>query len=510
MLKQIKDWEILTPDGWSDFDGINVENSQKIIELVFENKIRFQCTEDHKLFLTPKKKIRAINCLNKKILCQNNKKIQVIKINKLTKNSLVFDVLNVKQQNRYYAGKNNLLISNCLLIDECAHIDRFKEDEFVKSIMPVISSSSQTKIFMISTPNGTANHFYKIYSGAERKENGWYPEKIDWQEIPGRDEAWKLRAIADLGSIEAFEQEYNNRFIETGETAIDKEIISEFRHSARTADVLNTNEYKVWESPNPDNIYVIGGDVSDGVGGAASTLQGLNITDLTNIKQAFTYSNRFIDTSHFAKETFDIAKQWGKPPILMERNSMGGEVINFLTGRPYNYERMVSYNSSQQIDYEKGGIYSSTNVKYEGISNMRYWMNSLRALNIFDIATIQELETFVKYPNGTWHKQPGAGLYDDRVMALVWALFALHTTIAETLFEIVKYDERGKPLKIKQSYYDSDTDSFYGLGQYRHDYGDADFVPSFVGTKRNLGTNSNDNPEMEDLVADGWKLLSNI
>lgn len=492
------------------------------------------------------------------------------------------------------------------------------------------------------TANGTSNHFYRTFTGAERDENGWKAEKIDWKEIPGRDEKWKQKAIADLGSIESFNQEYgncvagntilhihnkesneisditidalydilklqkpnkfqiftpngfqdfqgirqlknitytikttnnkiqvtpdhpfvvntktilasnlkkndyietvtgfekivskrknskiipvydllnvdngniyftndilsHNCFVETGETAIDKEIIVEFRQMAKTPEILNTSEYKVWENPDPKNIYIMGADVADGVGGAASVIQGLNITDLTDIKQAFKYTNKFIDTANFTKEMYDIAKQWGKPPILIERNSMGGEVINFLTGMPYNYERIVAYDQSEQVNYQKGGIYSSTNVKYTGISNMRYWINSMRALQLYDLQTIQELETFIKYPNGTWKHQPGTGICDDHVMALCWALFGLHTPIAECFFEIVSYDERGKPLKLKKSYYEDETT--YGLNQYRKDWGAEDFVPAFIGQK---SSPMDTNVEMDDLIANGWRSVHNF
>jgi hypothetical protein len=329
-----------------------------------------------------------------------------------------------------------------------------------------------------------------------------------FEKIVSKRKTNKVIPVYDLLNVKNGNVYYTNKFVshncfvETGETAVDKDVIATFRQIAHVPEILNTSEYKVWEKPDPNGIYIIGVDVSDGVGGAASCVQGLNVTDLTNIKQAFTYWNKFLDTAHFAKELFDISKQWGKPPMAIERNSMGGEVINFLTGRPYNYERLVSYSSDETVDYEKGGIYSSTNVKYAGVSNFRYWLNSLRAVNVFDLATIQELETFVKYPNGTWHKRPGEGLLDDRVMALIWALFILHTPIAEGVFEIIKYDERGKPLKIKKNYYDDDN--YYGLKQYRHDYGDEDFVPAFVGKKSSY---DDTNPEMEDLVLDGWKLL---
>jgi hypothetical protein len=397
------------------------------------------------------------------------------------------------------AGRSSSI--GVLLIDEAAHIDKHKEEEFFKSVMPVVSSSKEAKIFMISTANGTSNHFYSIYSGAERKENGWACENIHWTEVPGRDQKWKQKAIADLGSIEAFDQEYGNEFVETGETAIDKDLIAEFRQESYVPTILDTNEYKVWENPDPKSIYVMGVDVSDGVGGCASCVQGMNVTDLTNIKQSFMYWNKFVDTAHFAKEIFEMAKQWGRPWIAIERNSMGGEVITTLRNAPFHYEKLISYSSDKSIDYEKGGVFSSTNVKYEGISNFRYWLNALRAVRLYDIATIQELESFVKFPNGTWKKKPGSNILDDRVMALVWAMFALHLPIAENIFEVVSYDERGKPLKIRKDYYDDD-EQFYGLNQFRQDWGDQDFVSGFI-QMGNVETGSGIS-EIDDMRNAGW------
>ena len=73
-------------------------------------------------------------------------------------------------------------------------------------------------------------------------------------------------------------------------------------------------------------------------------------------------------------------------------------------------------------------------------------------------------------------------------------------------FEIIQFDERGKPLKIRKNYYDEDKE-FYGLNQYRKTWGDEDFVPAFVGQKASY---DNQNPEMEDLMADGWQVLSKM
>ena len=401
------------------------------------------------------------------------------------------------------AGRSSSI--NCLIVDEAAHIDDFKEADFFTSVLPVISSSKKSKIFITSTPKGTNNYFYKTYSGAERNENGWNHFKVTWKDIPGRDNKWKKQALDDVnGDLQMFRQEYECEFIQAGESAVDKELLMELRGMCRTPDILNTPEYKVWEKPDPKQIYAIGVDVSDGVGGAASVIQGFNLTDLTRIKQSFVYANRYVDTTSFTKEIFNIAKQWGKPWLSIERNAMGGEVITNLRKPPYNYERLISYSTDKSIDYEKFGINSSTNAKYDGVSNLRYWMNVLKAVQIYDINTVHELETFIKYPNGTWKKQGGENIFDDRVMAMVWAMFQLYGPISENIFEILQTDDNGKPLKIKKSYYDDETDIYYGMSNsIRKDWGDDEFVPSFIGMKRNMD-NPNQNQEFDDMMSDGW------
>ncbi len=493
MKKIINDWEVLTPDGWSSFDSIQQSTHKKSIILYFSDNSIINCTKNHKIKVT-EKIFKLANKLNIGDKIFNN--LTIIDKKTIQKNDNFYDLINVKKNNQY--------ITNNIISHNCAHIDDFKAHEFFASILPVISSSKNTKIFMVSTPNGTNNHFYHTYSKAINKENSYIAHKIHWKDIPGRDSAWRKTALDDVnGDLSLFRQEYENCFVESGESAIDKELLLDLKSNCKIPEILNTQEYKVWEAPDSKKIYAIGVDVSDGVGGAASVIQGFDITDLTNIKQVFIYANRYIDTTNFTKEIFNIAKQWGKPWLAIERNSMGGEVISTLMKHPFNYERLISYSNDKSIDYEKKGINSSTNAKYDGVSNMRYWVNVLKAVNIYDINTVQELETFVKYPNGTWKKQGGENVYDDRVMAMVWALFELFNPIAENIFEIVEKDDNGKPLKIKKDYYDDAIDVYVGLNQKLNDWGDSEFVPSFINVKQN----ENKNQEIDDLISDGWRLF---
>jgi hypothetical protein len=155
---------------------------------------------------------------------------------------------------------------NCLIVDEMAFIERHFIEEFWKSVIPVISSGKKTKIFVVSTPNGTDNKFYEIYSGAEKGTNGWKSERIDWWDIPGRTERWKKQMISTLGSEEAFQQEFGNVFIDDGNSAIGSAIIERFKQNKKppiwTSD---DNTYKIFESPKQSNLYIIGVDVGEGI-----------------------------------------------------------------------------------------------------------------------------------------------------------------------------------------------------------------------------------------------------
>jgi hypothetical protein len=120
--------------------------------------------------------------------------------------------------------------------------------------------------------------------------------------------------------------------------------------------------------------------------------------------------------------------------------------------RTHNYESIVSYTfegfSKHYNTENRLGIHSHTNTKYRGVTNFRYWMNSLKAVSVFDFDTLLEMTTFVQYENYTYGKRKSDD-FDDRVMSMVWGLFILDNTIATKYYTIIDTDDQGKPLKIK-------------------------------------------------------------
>ncbi|MFM7988593.1 MAG: hypothetical protein ACKPKO_55700, partial [Candidatus Fonsibacter sp.] len=63
--------------------------------------------------------------------------------------------------------------------------------------------------------------FYEIYDSAIKKKSDFVSLRVDWWQVPGRDEEWKQKWIADLGSEEAFNQEFGNQFVAPTNNAFD-------------------------------------------------------------------------------------------------------------------------------------------------------------------------------------------------------------------------------------------------------------------------------------------------
>jgi len=99
-----------------------------------------------------------------------------------------------------------------LYADEFAHIHPNFLTQFYRSIYPTLSSSKISRIIISSTPNGM-NLFYELFTGALEGKNSYHPIRVDWWQVPGRDEKWKQQEIGNLGSEELFNQEYGNQFL---------------------------------------------------------------------------------------------------------------------------------------------------------------------------------------------------------------------------------------------------------------------------------------------------------
>ena len=169
-----------------------------------------------------------------------------------------------------------------LYADEFAHIPEHIIVPFYRSIYPTLSSSQVSRIIISSTANGM-NLFHSLYDGAIHGTNSYTPYRVDWWEVPGRDEAWKQREIANLdGNEELFNQEYGNQFIVSSRMLIDDALSRLIKRQSckyewKEIDQLfelpyDYNELTWHPSFNPIDInpidkFVFAIDIADGIGG---------------------------------------------------------------------------------------------------------------------------------------------------------------------------------------------------------------------------------------------------
>jgi hypothetical protein len=397
---------------------------------------------------------------------------------------------------------------NVLLLDELAFIEPASiVEDFMRSVLPTISRATTSKILITSTPKGKNNVFYTFYNAATKVGtddwNEFHAERVDWTEIPGRDEAWKKKEVAKLGSMESFNQEYGCEFLDDGTSAIDAELFDELKKECREAKhILEDGCYRIWEDPDPSRTYVAGVDVSEGVGGDASVIQILDITDLKEIVQVAEYHNNQIAPAEFSNKLHDILLNWGSPLALIERNNQGGQVCDRLA-IDFGYQNVVSWGAKKAHRANiMFGIISHTNTKHSAILNQRYFINEIRNVKFRSVQTLNEFKTFIRYPNGSWKAKGGE--HDDRVMAFVWALMILFNEITEIYFEIDELDDYGKPMKISQfdhgiKYFANPT-SIYTNEQVDK-IENSGLAPVAFGGFTEQGN------EMADLAMEGWMPL---
>lgn len=96
---------------------------------------------------------------------------------------------------------------NILLLDEFAFVPENIANEFYASTFPTITSGKETKLIIVSTPNGM-NLFHKFWSEAQLGRNDFKPIFVHWSQVPGRDEKWKEETARNIGGPEKFAQEY--------------------------------------------------------------------------------------------------------------------------------------------------------------------------------------------------------------------------------------------------------------------------------------------------------------
>jgi len=293
---------------------------------------------------------------------------------------------------------------NLLFLDEFA----FVEDAatFYTSTYPVVSSGKDTKVVITSTANGLGNIYHKLWEGAVQKTNEFVPFRVDWWDVPGRDEIWKKQTIANTSELQ-FNQEFGNTFHGTGNTLISGDCLLNLKAEEP---IVNRGHLRVYKDPEPGHSYIMTVDVAKGRGQDYSTF---NIIDISTdpFEQVCVYQDNMISPLLFPDELYRYAKKYNDAYVIIEGNDQGQMVCNGLY-YDWEYENMFMESS---IKASALGATMNKKVKRIGCSNIKDIVEQHK-LKIVDAGTIIEMSTFVAKGQSY---EASDGNHDDLMMNLV-------------------------------------------------------------------------------------------
>ena len=285
---------------------------------------------------------------------------------------------------------------SAVLLDEFAFVQRNIADEFIRSVYPTISSGVDTKIIMVSTPNGF-NMFYKFWNDAVNGTNEFKPFKIHWSSVPDRDENWKNEIINNVGA-DTFRQEYDAEFLGSTNTLIGYDKLQELSYNKS---VFSRDSLDVYEEPIPKCSYVICVDVARGQGLDFSAFTVIDVTQIP-YKVVAKFRNNHIAPLVFPNIINNIGKKYNNAYVLVEVNDIGSQVSDVLH-HDLEYENLISTawygRHGQQVSGgikkdSQFGVRTTNQVKKIGCSNLKALIEDDKLI-IEDYDCVNELSTFI-------------------------------------------------------------------------------------------------------------------
>ena len=342
-----------------------------------------------------------------------------------------------------------------LFMDEFAHIPQNFVETFYENVYPTVSASSNSKVIITSTPNGF-NKFYDIYSSAEKGLNEYSPFRVDWWDVPGRDEAWMRQEVANLGSEEAFNRQYGNQFIasyslllgadslkklhQNQKEFIHKEIPEFEDENIEYAGLLWDPDFNLDEIEEDTNYWVFSIDIAEGNGGDYSIINIFKIeimdeqdwkkitspgsfVDFFRLRQIGRFRSNEHTIEEFAKAVYILSFDMfhsENVKLIIEWNMFGGELIKrletvFPQRNEFDEEMVVKFKHRIDARTKNFGLKIKKDNKPIFCQNFKKYITQNRII-IKDKKTVYEASTFGKMPNGTYAGQLG---HDDLIMTSI-------------------------------------------------------------------------------------------
>jgi len=326
---------------------------------------------------------------------------------------------------------------NLLFLDEFAFVEN--ATEFYTSTYPVVSAGRDTKVIITSTANGLGNIYHKLWEGAVQQTNEFKPFRIDWWDVPGRDDEWKRQTVSNTSELQ-FDQEFGNNFHGTGNTLISGGKLLEMK--AKAPIYTQNQTLKVYERPDKSKEYMMFVDVAKGRGQDYSTFNLIDIS-AKPFKQVAVYRDNTISPLLFPDIIYKYAKTYNEAYVVIESNDQGSVVCN---GLYYELEYENVFVESM-VKKNAIGVEMTRKVKRIGCSNIKDLIERDK-IEIVDAETIIEFSTFCA--RGSSY-EASDGNHDDLVMNFVLFGWFVSTNMFNDMTDInikqMMYNEQMKHIE---------------------------------------------------------------
>jgi len=307
---------------------------------------------------------------------------------------------------------------NILFLDEFAFVPNHIADAFFASVYPTITSGKSTKVIIVSTPHGM-NHFYRMWTDAEKSRNEYVPTDVHWSEVPGRDAVWKEQTIANT-SEQQFKIEFECEFLGSVDTLIAP---SKLKALVFEKAIESNASLDVYERVRSKHDYAITVDVARGVGGDYSAFVVVDITTFPH-KVVAKYRDNTIKPMLFPSIIYQVALNYNNAFILCEVNDVGDQVAAILQ-YDLEYQNLLMCSMRGRAGQIVGqgfsgnktqlGVKMSKTVKKIGSLNLKTMIEEDKLI-FCDYDIISELTTFISKSNSFEAEE---GCNDDLAMCLV-------------------------------------------------------------------------------------------
>jgi hypothetical protein len=439
MKHQNNDWEVLTPNGWKDFDGIErtLVPKNRVLEIHLEDGKSIKCSGGHQLVVKRDDEVShlfadLVEPIHDYVLCAESTFVKVVSKTKhespdiddyddMDEPVFMYDLVNVDGGYEYYA--------NDIVNHNCAHITDM--DEIWVGLSPTLSTGG--KAILISTPLGVGNTFHRIWVDAIEGKNDFTPIELPWTVHPERDQEWYDRESANTRAGKGergVQQEYHCSFNASGDTFAKTEILNIIEQGIRDPIAKHPNypDCWIWKYAQPDHKYLIAADVSRGNSADFSTF---HVFDTTSDEVVCEFKSK-VYPDVLADILIDVGKRYNTALICPELNTYGAHTANDLKKKGYPnlyYEKVhkniyMAYMDTQTMSADElPGWTSGQKSRDEAIARLEAVLRN-QIIRLPSKRLLNELKTFIWKNNKA---QAMKGYNDDLVMAL-----AMGVTLYET------------------------------------------------------------------------------